>query len=124
MRLASSLVALVALAATDATAQVTLSQNPNQPSSFSDPIIRVTSSFRTPLVADNQSAPDMKSQEVARRELYRMAESECAGLAEIYKAECHLTSVSVNLPFAIPPSAAPPNALTAVYELRRNRTTP
>ena len=123
MRFALIILALL-VSAQGAVAQINLNSSPAPPSTFSDQTIRVTTAFRTPLVADNQTAPDTKSQETARRELYRMAESECGGLSEIYKAECHLISVSVNLPFVVAPNTAPPNALsaTAVYELRRNRT--
>jgi len=117
----------LAISAQSAAAQVTFGSPPNPPSSFSEQIIKVTTSFRTPLAAaDGQTVPDAKAQESARHELYRMAENECAGLSEIYKAECHLTSIAVNPAFSLPPSSPPPNALsaTAVYELRRNRTTP
>src|SRR5258708_5753612 len=76
MRLALSIFALL-ISAQAAVAQITLNSPPTPPSTFSDQTIRVTTSFRTPLVADNQTAPDTKSQEAARRELYRMAENEC-----------------------------------------------
>ncbi len=126
MKSALAIVAL-AVSAQSAAAQVTFGAPPNPPSSFSEQIIKVTTSFRTPLAAaEGQTMADAKAQESARLELYRMAENECAELSEIYKAECHLTSVAINLVFALPPNSPPPNALsaTAVYELRRNRTTP
>jgi len=126
MKLPLAIVA-VAVSAHSAAAQVTFSTPPNPPSSFAEQTIKVTTSFRTPLAAgDGQTVPDAKAQEAARHELYRMADNECVALSEIYKAECYLTSVAINVLFPIPPSNPPPNALsaTAVYELRRNRTTP
>ena len=126
MRLALSAFAL-AMSAQSALAQITLNSSPNPPSSFADQTIRVTTSFRTPLPppADAQTPPDTKAHDAARRELYRMAENECAALSEIYKAECHLTSVTINQTF-LPANAPPSNVLnaTAVYELRRSRTAP
>jgi hypothetical protein len=126
VRLTLAIFAL-AISVQGAVAQVTFSTPPNPPSSFAEQTIKVTTSFRAPLaVPDGQTVPDTKAQEAARRELYRMAENECAGLSEIYKAECHLMSIAINTVFAIPPNSPPPNVLsaTAVYELRRNRTTP
>ena len=132
MRFARSAFALsafvLAVSTQGALAQINLTSSPNPPSSFADQTIKVTTSFRTPLspAADAQTPPDAKAQEAARRELYRMAENECAALLEIYKAECHLISVTINQSFPLPASAVPPNALnaTAVYELRRSRTAP
>ena len=126
MKSALAIIAM-AISAQSAAAQVTFGAPPNPPSSFSAEIIKVTTSFRTPLAAaEGQTVADAKAQESARKELYRMADDECAALSDIYKAECHLTSVVVNSLFAIPPNSPPPNVLsaTAVYELRRNRTTP
>lgn len=125
MRLAPSIVVLV-ISAHGAAAQVILGSTPNAASSFAEQTIKVTTSFRTPLAAAEGQAADSQVQGAARRELYRAAESECAALSEIYKAECHLISVSLNTFFPVPNNGAPPNQLnaTAVYELRRNRITP
>jgi hypothetical protein len=59
------------------------------------------------------------------RKAAHVAEDECAALSEIYKAECHLTSISISTFLPVAPNSAPPNALssTAIYELRRHRTT-
>jgi hypothetical protein len=108
----------VALSAASASAQTTMTFGSTPPSVFgADPIIRVTSTFRTPLLET-----DAKAQETARRALYGMAESECAALSEIFRAECRLGSVSILIPI-VPASAAPPNTMnaTAVYELRPGR---
>ncbi len=120
-------VVALSISAQSAAAQVSFSTPPNPPSSFAEQTIKVTTSFRAPLaVADGQTVPDAKAQEAARWELYRMTEHERAGLSEIYKAECHLTSVAINVAFPLPPGSPPPNALsaTAIYEPRRNRPTP
>ena len=124
MRLALSIVALV-ISAHGSVAQITLSTPPSSASSFGEQTIKVTTTFRTPLtVADGQTAADAQAQGAARRELYGLADSECTGLSDIYKAECHLISVSIATFFPVPNNGAPPNALsaTAVYELRRNRS--
>lgn len=89
-------------------------QRPEQP-------LRVTSTFRTTLtMAPTQIVPDAAAQEAGRRALYAMAADECAALSEIFKSDCHLTSVQI---VAFPPlgsSAQPANILnaTANYELR------
>jgi hypothetical protein len=74
-------------------------------------------------MTDGQRIPDAKSQETARRELYRMAESECLILSEIYKAECRLTGLTINSLFSTTPNGPPPNVTTAnaAYELRARR---
>jgi len=49
-----------------------------------DPVIRITSSFRaTAAATDGQPTPDAKSQEAARQSLYRTAEGDCLVLAEV-----------------------------------------
>lgn len=95
---------------------------PPQGSAFgADPITRITSSFRTPIIADPLGS-DAKAQESARRALYGMAEGECATLSEVFQAECRLSSFTLNIPIvATTTSAAPANSMTAtaVYELKR-----
>jgi hypothetical protein len=119
--LATTLIAAV-LPATSATAQFTITtQGPQQTSAFGvDPVIRVTTSFRTTVVTDPQLVPDaVKAQETAHRALYGMADSECATLSEIFKAECRLSSVQISIP--VTPANAPPSNVmtaTAVYELK------
>jgi hypothetical protein len=65
-------------------------------------------------------------EEAGRRALYAMAADECAALSEIFKSDCHLTSVQI---VAFPPlgsNAQPANILnaTANYELRPLRQSP
>ena len=95
---------------------------PPQGSAFGvDAITRITSSFRTPIIADPLGS-DSKAQESARRALYGMAEGECATLSEVFQAECRLSSFTINVPIlATTTSAAPANSMTAtaVYELKR-----
>jgi hypothetical protein len=118
--LATILIAAV-LPATSASAQFTITPGPQQTSAFGvDPIIRVTTSFRTTVVTEPQAVPDAKAQETAHRALYGMAESECATLSEIFKAECRLSSLQIIYPLVTPANAPPSNAMnaTAVYELK------
>jgi hypothetical protein len=110
-----------ALAATSATAQV-IAPPPFPPAAVRpEQPLRVTSNFRTMVaLAPTQLVPDAAAQEAARRALYAMAADECALLSEIYKSDCHLTSVQI---VAFPPlgsGAQPANVLnaTATYELR------
>ena len=109
MRTLTAIVIAMLLSAASASAQ------------WVEPIIRVTSTFRTPLdVADPRAGPEAKVQEAARRTLYEMAANECAILAETLKAECRLSAVTV-LPFVVPTAPnAPPASMnaTAVYDLR------
>jgi hypothetical protein len=70
-----------------------------------DPIIRVTTSFRTTAVTEPQVVPDAKAQETAPRALDGMAESECATLSEIFKAECRLSSLQIIFPLVTPANA-------------------
>jgi hypothetical protein len=121
-----ALIAIVMMFATGTHAQTTMTFGPNPPPSAfaTDPIIRISSFFRTTAaMTDGQSIPDAKSQEAARRELYRMAENECLILSETYRAECRLTSLTVNSLFSTTPNGPPPNVMTAtgVYELRARR---
>jgi hypothetical protein len=115
--LAFLLVMAAFVAASSATAQVT-TLNPPGPTR-ADPPLRVTSTFRAAVdIAPTQLVPDAAAQEKARRALYAMAADECAMLSEIYKSECHLTSVQIAAPLV--PNMAPANVLnaTANYELR------
>jgi hypothetical protein len=126
MRLALSIVVLV-MSAHGSLAQVTLGTPPSSASSFTEQTIKVTTTFRTPFtVPDGQAAADTQAQAAARRELYRLTDSECAALSEIYKAECHLTGVTIATYVPVLTNAPQSYSLsaTAVYELRRNRTTP
>jgi hypothetical protein len=119
--LAMILIAAV-LPVASASAQILMNvQGPQQTSASGvDPIIRVTTSFRTTVVTDPQFVPDaVKAQETARRALYGMADSECATLSEIFKAECRLLSLQINI-LGNPANAPPSNFMTAiaVYELK------
>ena len=101
-------------------AQVISPIPPGPPQRAEQPL-RITSTFRTTLtMAPTQIVPDSGAQEVGRRALYAMAADECAALSEIFKSDCHLTSVQI---VAFPPlgsNAQPANILnaTATYELR------
>ena len=126
MKRTAALIAIVMMFATSTHAQTTMTFGSNPPPSAfaTDPIIRISSSFRsTAAMTDGQTIPDARSQEVARRELYRMAESECLILSEIYKAECRLGSLTVNSLFSTTPNGPPPNLMTAIgaYELRARK---
>ena len=122
--LAISLVA-AAVAATSATAQVmgqavaqVVPTTPPGPTRADAPL-RVTSTFRAAAeLAPTQLVPEAAAQEKARRALYTMAADECAVLSEIYKSDCHLTSLQVTAPLV--PNVQPANVLvaTATYELR------
>jgi hypothetical protein len=115
--LAFPFVVAALIAATSATAQVATLGPPGP--TRADPPLRITSTFRAPVdLAPTQLVPDAAAQEKARRALYAMAADECAVLSEIYKSECHLTSVQVAAPLV--PNMAPANVIiaTANYELR------
>jgi hypothetical protein len=104
---------------TGANAQATMTINPPfQSNAFGvDPIVRITTTFRTAVApTDPQAGADAKAQEAARRALYGMAENECAVLSEVFKADCRLNSLSSVAPVV----ASPSNILsaTAVYELK------
>jgi hypothetical protein len=116
--LALILIAVV-LPATSVSAQISTSLQQNTASGI-DTIVRVTTAFRTTvMITELQMVPDAKAQEAARRALYGMAESECAALSEIFKAECRLSSVSIANP-VMPANVPASNILTAsaVYELK------
>jgi hypothetical protein len=96
-------IAMAALSATSAIAQF----NPffpyynysfsglSQGSMFdADPVTRITTSFRTAIVAERVG--DAKAQQTARRTLYAMAENECTILSEVFQAECRLSSFAIN----------------------------
>ncbi len=120
MKSSAILLIAAALAATSATAQVATPVPPVAPRTAEQPL-RVTSTFRTTVaLTPTQIVPDAAAQEMARRALYAMAADECAALSEIFKSDCHLTSVQI---VAFPPlgsNAQPANVLnaTATYELR------
>jgi hypothetical protein len=120
MKTLATVAIAVALSAAHANAQTTMTFGSTAPSAFgAEPIMRVTSTFRTTVaLTEPQAIPDAKAQETARRALYGMAESECAALSEIFKAECRLSSVSTVV--FVPAASAPPNTMsaTAIYELR------
>src|SRR6476659_3165654 len=120
MKTLAAVAIAMALSATSASAQITTTFGaaPQSTAFGVDPIMRVTSTFRTTVaVPEPQAIPDAKAQETARRALYGMAESECAALSEIFKAECRLSSVSTLV--LLPTASAPPNTMsaTATYEL-------
>ena len=113
----------VFIAATSAAAQVVPTTPPSP--TRADAPLRVTSTFRAAAdFAPTQLVPDAAAQEKARRALYTMAADECAVLSEIYKSDCHLTSLQIASPLV--PNVPPPNILvaTATYELRPLRQTP
>jgi hypothetical protein len=127
MKTLASVAIAVALSVTSAGAQVTTTFGAPQSTAFGvDPVMRVTSSFRTTVaVTEPQAIPDANAQEAARRALYGMVESECTALSEIFKAECRLSNVSVQLPVVVNNVASnttyasvPPNTMsaTATYE--------
>jgi hypothetical protein len=116
---------IAAALATSAIAQET-TIFPSQPQSTAfgvDPIMRVTSIFRTTMpTVGPQAGADAVAQEAARRELYRAAANECRILSEIFNAECRVSSVT-NLISLVPNEATPANQMTATasYELRLAR---
>ena len=118
--LGAAMLAATTLGATSATAQVISPIPPGPPQRPEQPL-RISSTFRTTLpMAPTQIVPDAAAQEAGRRALYAMAADECAVLSEIFKSDCHLTSVQI---VAFPPlgsNAQPANILnaTANYELR------
>jgi len=116
--------AIIALAtlfiAVSASAQPTVTFNTPQHSAFGvDPVVRITTTFRTVVPTDGPAGPDAKAQEAARRALYGVADGECALLSETFKAECRLNSLSMTNP-VLPASAALSNVMsaTAIYELK------
>ena len=90
-----------------------------------NPVIQITTSFRARIegVADPREVPSPTAQDSARRVLYNMAANECTILAEFWKAECRLNSLSVYVSLESPGEPGPerevPSMLaTAVYDLR------
>jgi hypothetical protein len=123
MRILATALIVVSLAATTAVAQFTINSTP-QGGAFVDPIIRVTTSFRTAVtLSSTQPVPEAAAQEGARRALYAMAVDECTSLSEIFKSECRISSVQMIAPPAIGAPATPTNIMTAtaVYDLRPMR---
>jgi hypothetical protein len=122
----------LALSATGASAQQQIrAGGPLNPAFGTDPIIRVTVSFRAAIEgADARAVPDPKAQDAARRALYDMAATECSTLSETFKAECRLGSLQIFPQMATP--AQPPNGpptiaslnATAIYELKPNSSVP
>src|SRR4029077_11841642 len=99
MKSLATLLAVAALSATTAAAQV-ISPVPPSPQRNEQPL-RISSTFRTILtMAPTQVVPDAAARGAARRALYAMAADECAALSEIFKSDCHLTSVQI---VAFPP---------------------
>ena len=118
MKILASILIAVVLPATGVSAQISTTTS----ATGIDSVVRVTTSFRTTvMITELQMGPDAKAQEAARRALYGMAESECAALSEIFKAECRLSSLSIVNPIA-PANVPASNILTAsaVYELKPN----
>jgi hypothetical protein len=90
-----------------------------------DGIIQITTTFRARIEgsADPRDVPATIAQDGARRTLYNMAANECRVLAEFWKADCRLNSLSVYLSLTdfagqeVQPQI-PSMFGTAVYELR------
>lgn len=84
--------------------------------------IEITTTFRARIEgADPRNVPPATAQDAARRTLYNMAANECTLIAEFWKAECRLKSISVYLALADIASAdlqVPSMFGTAVYELK------
>lgn len=121
MKIVSFAAACCFVCTTAAHAQMTMTTVQQPPSAFAEPIIRVSSTFRTlASSAEGQQIADAKTQETARKELYRMAESECVILTEVYKGECRLGTITINPVFTAP--NAPISSVvtaTAIFEIRR-----
>jgi len=124
-------VLLISLQTSGALAQTTITTVQPPPSAFGvDPIVRITTTFRTPIaLIDSQITLDANAQEAARRAIYAMAARECAVLSEAFKAECRLGNVLINFPFvAVSPTSSPPppNYIsgTASYELKMAAMSP
>jgi hypothetical protein len=124
--LAVTFAALVPVTAASAQRATFPGTQPPAASAFGpDPVIQITTTFRARIegVADIRDVPSPSAQDSARRTLYNMAANECTVLAEYWKAECRLNSLSVDVSLE---SLAGPDAEretpsmfgTAVYELR------
>jgi len=89
-----------------------------------DPIIQITTTFRARIegVTDARDVPSTTAQDSARRTLYNMAANECTVLAEYWKAECRLNSLSVYVALESQEGPNEPHVPsmfgTAVYELK------
>ena len=100
-----SLLAVILAALTSimaASAQTMPGTQPTASAFGADPIIQVTTTFRAPIEgsADPRTVPTPTAQAGARRTLYNMAANECIVLAEFWKAECRLNSLSVYVALA------------------------
>ena len=98
-----------------------------------DPIVQITTTFQARIegLTDPRSVPPTTAQDGARRSIYNMAANECTVLAEFWKAECRLNSLSLCIYSPCVSDAAiasidgrdvqlqvPSMFGTAVYELR------
>ncbi|WP_156927735.1 hypothetical protein [Bradyrhizobium sp. Tv2a-2] len=118
--------ALVPFSAASAQPAIFPGREPPVASAFGpDPVIQITTTFRARIegVADIGDVPSPTAQDSARRTLYNMAANECTVLAEYWKAECRLNSLSVDVSLErlAGPGAereTPSMFGTAVYELR------
>jgi hypothetical protein len=121
-------VILATLTSITAASAQTMSVPGTQPTASTfgaDPIIQITTTFRAPIegLADPRTVPTTTAQAGARRTLYNMAANECMVLAEFWKAECRLNSLSVYVALADtagrdPQPEVPSMFGTALYELR------
>jgi hypothetical protein len=96
------------------------------PINWADPIVRISTSFRIAAATkDTESLNDVKAQEASRRTLYDMAQSECAILAETFKAECRLNTFTITS-LVSPPNNAANSTMsgTAIYELKPRTQSP
>ncbi len=120
-----SLLAVVAALTSMATAsaQTTTSTEPTTSAFGPDGIVQITTTFRAQIegLPDPRGVPNPTAQDGARRILYNMAANECRVLAEFWKADCRLSSLSIYLSLAdmAGPVTQPPSMFgTATYELR------
>ena len=80
------------------------------PSAFGpDPIIQITTTFRTRIEgqADPHDVPTPTAQDTARRALYNMAANECTILAEYWQAECRLSAFDISIATGLGPEVPP-----------------
>ena len=119
-------ITLAALASAAFAQPMTFPPAETAPSAFGpDPIIQITMTFQARIegAGDPREVPAPTAQETARRSLYHMAANECTVLAEYWKAECRLSSFSVDLADGSAggpgvPSLGPSMFGTAVFELK------
>jgi hypothetical protein len=121
MKILTATLLALALTATGASAQ---QYQPPTSAFGTNPVIRITVSFRTAVQAeDPRAVPDQKAQETARRALYHMAADECTALSETFQAECRLGSLQI-FPQVAPvqspnaPPVIPSLNATAIFELK------